>query len=276
MSSTAPLETWLKGPVPGIPGLLQPVAHALIQVRGELETLMEYFPESRLWDRPAGVASPAFHLQHLTGVLDRLFTYAAGNKLNTEQFSYLAQEGKNQPGQSLPVLLSLFNQQVERSLLQLRQTSQQTLLEPREVVVPACLPLIGFAVSCSGTLPHLGQLLVTVRNIKAIHRTGIMKQKILVTKAFFPDIIEKLKIYFDVEVNSGSKMTASQLHEALKNKEGVLVAFGERMDASVIEGCAGLKAVCVGAAGYNNIDKAGPRQAPASSLQTPRARPMKQ
>jgi hypothetical protein len=35
------------------------------------------FPTKLLWERPANVASVGFHLQHLAGVLDRLFTYAS-------------------------------------------------------------------------------------------------------------------------------------------------------------------------------------------------------
>ena len=62
-------EVWLRGPVENIPALLQPVAHALLQAN-EAQVIMENFPEKHLWQRPAGVASPAFHLQHLTGVLD--------------------------------------------------------------------------------------------------------------------------------------------------------------------------------------------------------------
>ena len=74
MHSSSNTEYWLRGPVAGIPALLQPVAHALLQSRAEVNALMEGFPEARLWDRPGGVASPGFHLQHLAGVLDRLLT----------------------------------------------------------------------------------------------------------------------------------------------------------------------------------------------------------
>ena len=69
-------EVWQRGPLENIPIILQPVAHALLQAREELDFIMKDFPENLLWERPAGVASPAFHLQHLRGVLDRLFTYA--------------------------------------------------------------------------------------------------------------------------------------------------------------------------------------------------------
>lgn len=68
-----------------MPPLLQPVAHALLQAREEVEALMLDFPEALLWERPAGVASVGFHLQHLTGVLDRLLTYARGEALSQGQ-----------------------------------------------------------------------------------------------------------------------------------------------------------------------------------------------
>lgn len=97
MNTKALPEVWLRGPIPGVPALLQPVAHALLQAREEVNALMDGFPEARLWDRPAGVASPGFHLQHLAGVLDRLFTYAAGKPLSAEQLAELAGEGKPVP-----------------------------------------------------------------------------------------------------------------------------------------------------------------------------------
>ena len=71
-------EFWLRVPIDGIPQLLQPVAHALLQAREEVNAVIVEFPQELIWQRPAGVASVAFHLQHLTGVIDRLFTYANG------------------------------------------------------------------------------------------------------------------------------------------------------------------------------------------------------
>jgi hypothetical protein len=37
-------EVWLRGPLPGMPPLLQPVAHALLQAREELVELLHDFP----------------------------------------------------------------------------------------------------------------------------------------------------------------------------------------------------------------------------------------
>jgi len=50
------------------------------------------FDEKKLWERPRNVASVGFHLNHLTGVLDRLFTYAKGESLSVEQLIFLKNE----------------------------------------------------------------------------------------------------------------------------------------------------------------------------------------
>ncbi len=79
-------------------------------------------------------------------------------------------------------------------------------------------------------------------------------QKILITRQLAADIIERLKQYFGVTVNEGKKYSAGELAEALKEMDGVLLAGGEKMDAATIAEAAHLKAVCVTAAGYNNVD----------------------
>lgn len=81
-----------------------------------------------------------------------------------------------------------------------------------------------------------------------------MKQKILITRPIFPDIVERLREYFDVEVNDGPRYSPEEFRAALRDKSGVLVAGGEKMDAAVVHGLTGLRAVAVSAAGYNNID----------------------
>jgi hypothetical protein len=65
----------------------------LLQAKEELSELMTDFPEALLWERPTGVASAGFHLKHLKGVLDRLFTYANDRTLTDEQLLYLKSEG---------------------------------------------------------------------------------------------------------------------------------------------------------------------------------------
>lgn len=159
-------EVWLRGPLTEVPPLLQPVAHALLQAREEVNSLMEGFPEILLWVKPAGLASPGFHLQHLAGVLDRLFTYAKGGALNQNQLSQLAAEG-NMPekGYSVTNLLEIFNRRVDEAIKQLSETDELTLTEKRGVG-RAQLPstVIGlYTHAAEHTMRHVGQLLVTVR-----------------------------------------------------------------------------------------------------------------
>ncbi|MES2266758.1 MAG: DinB family protein [Bacteroidota bacterium] len=162
-------EVWLRGPLSNVPALLQPVAHALLQAREELNILMQDFPEGLLWEKPAGMASPGFHLQHLTGVLDRLFTYAKGEVLTDEQLSYLSTEGK--PTIKIYTVIELvekFNRQVNAASTQLSQTDESTLTHFRGVG-RAQLPstVIGlYTHSAEHTMRHLGQLIVTVAVLK--------------------------------------------------------------------------------------------------------------
>lgn len=159
-------EVWLRGPLKDIPALLQPVAHALLQAREELNRLMDSFPEALLWEEVAGMASPGFHLQHLTGVLNRLFSYAHGVQLNQEQLDYLAAEGKpTNKTYTASELVNAFNSEVDSALKQLSMTDTATLADFRGVgrkQIPSTV--IGlYTHSAEHTMRHLGQLIVTVK-----------------------------------------------------------------------------------------------------------------
>jgi len=163
-------EVWLRGPLEDIPGLLQPVAHALLQAREEVNALMEDFPEKLLWVKPAGLASAGFHLQHLSGVIDRLFTYANGEQFDEQQLAALASEGKSGENTiSGAVLVEKFNRQIDNALAQLSKVDENTLTEARGVgrtKLPSTV--IGLYVhAAEHTMRHVGQLLATVKILKA-------------------------------------------------------------------------------------------------------------
>lgn len=44
-----PPEVWLRGPIDGVPALLQPVAHSLLQCREEIERLLAGMSAERIW-----------------------------------------------------------------------------------------------------------------------------------------------------------------------------------------------------------------------------------
>jgi len=160
-------EVWLRGPLNDVPALLQPVAHALLQAREEVNEMMAGFPDDQLWIGVAGLASAGFHLQHLSGVLDRLFTYASGESLNDGQLKYLADEGKDHSKTTVE-LVDTFNKQIDKAITQLINTDETTLTDVRGVgraQIPSTV--IGLLMhSAEHTMRHVGQLLVTVKVIK--------------------------------------------------------------------------------------------------------------
>ena len=98
MSAPARPEVWLRGPLPGIDSVLMPAAHTLVQAREDIAAAAAGASDADLWARPGGAASAGFHLRHLAGSLERLLTYARGEKLSASQLAALAREGE--PGAS--------------------------------------------------------------------------------------------------------------------------------------------------------------------------------
>ena len=80
-------------------------------------------------------------------------------------------------------------------------------------------------------------------------------QKILVARPIFPDVIDRLKQYFDVDWNNGETLSADALKQRLADKDGALT-MGEPIDASVLAAAPRLRVVSNMAVGYNNFDMA--------------------
>lgn len=169
MESKENLEVWMRGPVDSVPALLQPVAHALLQVQEEIPRYLMNFPEEKLWDKPAGLASVGFHLQHIRGVIDRLFTYARGEMLNEDQLRYLSQEGIENPDITLESLVSDLKTQIQEAITRLKGTDSARLTEARGIgrkqIPTTLLGLLFHAAEHSQR--HTGQLLVTAGMLKA-------------------------------------------------------------------------------------------------------------
>ncbi len=165
----AELEYWQRGPVEGISPLLQPVAHALLQSLHEVGQAVQGLSSDELRSRPANVASVGFHLRHLPGMLDRLFTYARDEGLSDEQMNRLSEEGEVPPDASPDTLLNAYREQVDRCLQQLHETSESELTEPRYVGrkrLPSTVLGLLFH-GAEHAQRHTGQLLVTARIVSS-------------------------------------------------------------------------------------------------------------
>ena len=81
------------------------------------------------------------------------------------------------------------------------------------------------------------------------------KPKILVSRAIFSEIIEKLEQHFEVDSNPSDDIWGkSKFIEKLQGKQGVFTTGGERIDAEVLAACPDLKICANMAVGYNNFD----------------------
>ncbi|HEV7589376.1 MAG TPA: DinB family protein [Longimicrobium sp.] len=161
-------EPWLRGPIPGIPPLLMPVAHALVMAREDIEAAISALSADELWTRPGGAASAGFHAMHLAGSLDRLFTYARGEQLTAGQLRTREREKSPEPPPSVAELVRLVHDTVDRALAQLRATDERTLLESREVgrmKLPSnVLGLLFHA--AEHTQRHVGQVVTTAKVVR--------------------------------------------------------------------------------------------------------------
>lgn len=164
-SATLP-EVWLRGPLPGYLPELMPLAHALLQAREDVARVTTDATVEELSVRPGGAASAGYHLQHLAGSLDRLFTYARGEPLSEAQRAALLQEGA--PGADGAALVALVHQQIDRALEQLRHTPSERLGDAREVG-RARLPSTVLGLLAHGaehTARHTGQLITTLKIVR--------------------------------------------------------------------------------------------------------------
>ena len=152
-----------------MPALLQPVAHILLQVRESVSELVENLTLEEWNARPAGVASAAFHVRHIAGVIDRLFTYARGEALSEKQFDALRSEGAALDASGIATVLDALGARVDLAIAALRRVDPATLGDFRGVG-RAQLPstVIGCLVhGAEHAMRHVGQLSVTTRIVRS-------------------------------------------------------------------------------------------------------------
>ena len=93
-------------------------------------------------------------------------------------------------------------------------------------------------------------------------------QKILVARPIFPDVIERLEQYFEVDWNQGEVLTPDELHARLADKDGALTA-GDPIGADMLAAAPRLRVVSNMAVGYNNFDMAAFNAANVLGTNTP-------
>ncbi|RQS73097.1 D-glycerate dehydrogenase [Burkholderia sp. Bp8963] len=93
-------------------------------------------------------------------------------------------------------------------------------------------------------------------------------QKILVARPIFPDVIERLEQYFEVDWNNGDALAPDVLAARLADKDGALTA-GDPVGAAELAAAPRLRVVSNMAVGYNNFDMAAFNAANVLGTNTP-------
>lgn len=162
------VEAWLSGPLPDIPPLLMPVAHALVQAQQELRSAAAGLSAEELRARPGGAASIGFHLRHIAGSTDRLLTYAMDRALTVEQLAALAAE-RDETSADAAELLAGMDAVVDRVLSELRRTREAQLLDARHVGrarLPTTMLGLLFHIA-EHTQRHTGQVIATAQVVRS-------------------------------------------------------------------------------------------------------------
>lgn len=164
-------EVWLRGPIPGVPTEVLPVAHGLRGAVEEVQRLVDDLESETLWHGPSGAASVGFHLTHLTGSTSRLFTYAAGEQLSEAQRAQLDLErAGGDKSRSPGELAGDFESTVERCIDKLRGLDPGTLDDFRGVgkaQLPSSVRGLLFH-AAEHAARHVGQIATTLK----IQRAG--------------------------------------------------------------------------------------------------------
>jgi len=82
-----------------------------------------------------------------------------------------------------------------------------------------------------------------------------MKPSVLVARAVFPEVVERLRQFFEVEDNpNDTAYSKAELIQRLQGKLGAFTTGSVQIDAEVLDANPQLRAVCNMAVGYNNFD----------------------
>jgi len=96
-----------------------------------------------------------------------------------------------------------------------------------------------------------------------------MKPKVLITRAIFPEIIERLQSEVELETNQADVLyDSAEMGQRLADKDGVLV-ISSRIDAAALAPATRLRVAANMAVGYNNLDVEAMTRAGILATNTP-------
>jgi uncharacterized damage-inducible protein DinB len=150
-----------------MPAIVMPAAHALMQAAEDIPSAVSGLTTEQLWARPGDAASVGFHLQHVTGSIDRLLTYARGEMLSAAQLLALRAEQVEESGDAAEFARRAVTA-IRGAIDVMRETPPVLYLETREVGRKR-LPTTVFGLLvhvAEHTQRHTGQIIATAKVVR--------------------------------------------------------------------------------------------------------------
>jgi len=160
-------EPWLRGTLADVPATQRAVLHALQGADEDLARWCGELTDAELHDRPAGLASVAFHLHHIAGSTDLLLTYAEGGELSPAQLAEMKAEGTATG--TVHESLHRLNQALQSASERVHRFTEAELNQPRGVGRKQLPTSVGGLLIhvADHTQRHVGQAITTAKLLVA-------------------------------------------------------------------------------------------------------------
>jgi uncharacterized damage-inducible protein DinB len=169
MSEVERPEPWLRGTLTDAAAVPRAVLHALELAQEDLTRWCGNLSDVELNARPEGLAPVAFHIRHIARSIDRLLSYAEGERLDDSQIAALKTELDGDATHE--ELFAELDAALARAALRVRQFDTNRLQEPRPVGTKLLMTTVGGLLVhiADHTQRHVGQAITTAK-ILAVRR----------------------------------------------------------------------------------------------------------
>lgn len=160
-------EPWLRGTTPYPDPIRSQLLFSFEQTLEDVESHTRDLPDEDMSASPGGIASISFHIGHIAGSINRLFTYAAGQSLSEQQMIALRKEAE--PRQTREELMCLLRQSIDAASKALAAIDPISYQEPRYVGRKKLPTTVGNLLVhvAEHTQRHVGQLITTAKILKS-------------------------------------------------------------------------------------------------------------
>ncbi|MFP5277758.1 MAG: DinB family protein [Acidobacteriota bacterium] len=165
-------EPWLRGTHGEIRAAGRAVVHALELALDDIRKWTAGLTQAEIQASPFELTPMATQLRHIAGSIDRILTYAEGQRLTDEQLQ--RQRSEERDSESLRELLTAVEAAIAGAFVRIRALAAQDLEQSRAVGRKQLPTSLGGALVhvADHTQRHVGQIVVTAKVLKGL-RSGV-------------------------------------------------------------------------------------------------------